>query len=73
MTGYDLNLIETINKLSTIPVIVGGGCGNFQDMKDAFDLGVSAVGCGSLFNFGDNNPLRAKSYLKNYKIDLKQI
>jgi len=26
-----------------------------------------------LFNFGDNNPLRAKSFLKNYNIPLKKI
>ena len=24
------------------------------------------------FNFGDNNPLRAKAFLKNYKIPLKK-
>ena len=43
-------------------------------MKDAFKkFDVSAVACGSLFNFGDNNPIRAKSFLKNYDINFKII
>ena len=73
MQGYDLNLLRLILGISTIPIIVAGGCGKFTDIKDAFDIGASAVACGSLFNFGDNNPLRAKSYLKNYNFELKVI
>lgn len=73
MQGYDLNLIEQVVSLSTVPVIVAGGAGDFMDLKDAFDYGADAVACGSLFNFGDNNPLRAKSFLKNYEIPLKKI
>jgi cyclase len=42
-------------------------------LKQAFDAGVDAAACGSLFNFGDNNPLRAKAFLKNYDIPLKRI
>ena len=73
MNGYDLNLLKQVNVLSTVPVIAAGGAGNFEDLRDAFEVGVSAVACGSLFNFGDNNPLRAKSFLKNYKVPLKLI
>ena len=39
------------------PLIIAGGAGNFLDLKNAFDCGFDAVACGSLFNFGDNNPL----------------
>lgn len=71
MQGLDLILLTQVLSFSSIPVIIAGGTGSFMDLKSAFDLGVDAVACGSLFNFGDNNPLRAKSFLKNYGIPLK--
>ncbi len=73
MTGYDLNLIQEVIARSAVPVIAAGGAGNFQHLKEAFDVGSDAVACGSLFNFGDNNPLRAKAFLKNYGILLKKV
>jgi len=73
MKGYDLSLIRSVISISNIPIIACGGAGSFIHLVEAFDLGVSAVACGSLFNFGDNNPLRAKAFLKNYGIPLKRI
>lgn len=73
MTGYDLALIELVRPVCTVPLIVCGGAGHYLHLKEAFERGVNAVACGSLFNFGDNNPLRVKSFLKNYNVPLKQI
>lgn len=73
MVGYDLELLQTVIGLSPIPVITAGGAGDFLHLKQAFDAGTDAAACGSLFNFGDNNPLRAKAFLKNYNIPLKRI
>lgn len=73
MGGYDLNLVQEVLSISDVPVIAAGGAGGFNHLKQAFDLGVDATACGSLFNFGDNNPLRAKAFLKNYNIPLKRI
>ena len=73
MQGYDINLIEKVFRQSSVPVIAAGGAGNFSHLSEAFAVGVSAVACGSLFNFGDNNPLRAKAFLSNLGIPLKRI
>ena len=73
MQGYDLDLLEKVISESDIPVISAGGAGNFKHLFDAFEIGVDAVACGSLFNFGDNNPLRAKAFLKNLGVPLKKI
>jgi imidazole glycerol-phosphate synthase subunit HisF len=73
MSGYDMALIRVMVGISTVPVIAAGGGGGFTHLRQAFDLGADAVACGSLFNFGDNNPLRAKAFLKNYNIPLKRI
>ena len=73
MGGYDINLLRRVVAISPVPVIAAAGAGHFMHIKDAFDVGVDAAACGSLFNFGDNNPLRAKAFLKNYGIPLKKI
>ena len=73
MEGYDLNLLRRVVACSPVPVIAAAGAGNFLHLKEAFEAGVDAAACGSLFNFGDNNPLRAKAFLKNHGIPLKRI
>ena len=74
MQGYDINLIRLVVEESGIPVIGCGGAGNFNHMKEAFlETEVSALACGSLFNFGDNNPIRAKAFLTNYELPFKVI
>ena len=47
--GFDYNLIKEVSESVNIPVIAHGGCGNFKDIKQAFDSGASAVACGSKF------------------------
>lgn len=74
MNGYDIPLIKRVMTISSVPVIACGGAGNYTHMKDAFlETGVDALACGSIFNFGDNNPLRAKAFLSNYAISPKTI
>lgn len=73
MSGYDLDLISAVAEATCLPVIALGGAGQIVHLKDAFSAGAEAAACGSLFNFGDNNPLRAKALLKNYNVPLKKI
>ncbi|MDQ3139128.1 MAG: imidazole glycerol phosphate synthase cyclase subunit [Pseudomonadota bacterium] len=74
MEGYDIELIQQVKALSTIPVIAAGGSGNYQHLKQVFEeTDVSAVACGSLFNFSDSNPIRAKAFLTNYGIPFKVV
>jgi cyclase len=74
MQGYDIELIRLVTRCARIPVIACGGAGNYDHMKDAFcATDVSALACGSLFNFGDNNPIRAKAFLSNYQIPFKVV
>lgn len=72
MEGFDVELIRRAVECTNVPVIAHGGAGNFEHMKSAFvDTGANAVACASLFNFGDNNPIRAKAFLTNYGLDFK--
>ena len=74
MSGYDTRLIAQVMQATSLPVIGAGGPGNYEHLKDAFlETGVSALACGSLFNFSDSNPLRAKAFLSNYGLKFKVV
>jgi cyclase len=74
MMGYDLDIASEIAKSVSIPVVVCGGAGNFNHLEEAFQKTcVSAVACASLFHFGDNNPIRARSHLRNLGIPLRVV
>ena len=74
MSGYDTRLIEQVMQATSLPVIGAGGPGNYEHLKDAFlETDVSALACGSLFNFSDSNPLRAKAFLSNYGLKFKVV
>lgn len=69
-SGYDIDLVKVVCTYArSTPVIALGGAGTYAHVKALFDeTNVDAAACGSLFNFGDNNPLRAKAYLRNHGI-----
>lgn len=67
MQGYDSAPI-----VADVPVIRLGGCGTYQHMLDAFTAGADACAAGSLWDFTDSAPNRAKSWLKNHGISVRQ-
>jgi imidazole glycerol-phosphate synthase subunit HisF len=74
MAGFDVPLIDRVMKCSTIPLIAAGGSGNYDHLKDVFlTTDVSAIACGSLFNFSDSQPMRAKAFLSNYGLPFKVV
>lgn len=74
MSGFDINLYKYIEDKTTLPIIACGGCGNYDHIYEVFrETNISAVSCGSLYNFTDSNLLRAKSYLSNKGIPVKRV
>lgn len=74
MDGYDIELINLVNNSTRLPVIACGGAGNFKHLADAYTkTTVSGLAMASIFHFGDNNPIRARAFLKNNKIKIKEI
>lgn len=49
MTGYDLDLLNTITSKADIPIIACGGAANLQDLKAAYDAGASGAAAGAMF------------------------
>jgi len=73
MGGYDLDMLARAVEATNKPVIVCGGAGNFRHLEDGLRAGAHAVACASLFHFGDNNPPRARAYLKNAGFPVKTV
>lgn len=74
MNGYDDELITIVMNNTNLPVIACGGAGNFMHLVNTFKLtNVSALAMASIYHFGDNNPVRARSYLKNQDIQIKAV
>jgi len=73
MNGYDLELLRLAESNSSIPIIICGGAGHFEHLYEGLNAGAHAVACASLFHFGDNNPTRARSFLLNKGIPMKNL
>ena len=74
MNGYDCKLLAEVSHQTSVPVIGAGGAGNYEHLRDAFLQGrVDSLAMGSLFNFTDSNPIRAKAFLSNYNLAFKVV
>ena len=74
MSGYDIEMAIKFSNLIDCPLIINGGAGNYNHIYLALkndDIG--AAGCSSIFHFGDNNPIRARSTLRNMKILMRNL
>lgn len=74
MGGFDIELTRQVKDIAQVPVIAAGGSGSYDHLCDVFlKTDVSAVACGSLFNFSDSNPIRAKAFLSNHGLRFKAV
>lgn len=74
MQGYDLETAGNVASEVSVPVIVCGGAGNFMHLAEVLNkTSVSAAACASIFHFGDNNPIRARSYLRNLNVPMRVL
>ena len=51
--GFDLELIERMRELATVPVIASGGAGRVDDFAPAVAAGADAVLAASVFHYGE--------------------
>lgn len=66
MKGYDIELINSVTSISSVPIIACGGCGSIEHIKNVFDEGgVSAAAAGSFFVFNGKHKAVLISYPSN--------
>lgn len=74
MKGYDIDIIKKVRDFINVPIIACGGAGNFEHFEELFkNTDISAAACSSIFHFGDNNPIRARSHLRNKGILMRNL
>jgi imidazole glycerol-phosphate synthase subunit HisF len=72
MNGFDQDLIKLVCSYSSIPIIVSGGCGQLEDIYQAFKNGADAISAGSIFHFVGESVISIKEYLKEKGIAVRQ-
>lgn len=71
LKGLDLKTIEAAYNLTTVPLIVAGGVGEPGHVREAFEIGVSGVGAGAIFQFTKFTPNLVAEYSKGYGFDVR--
>lgn len=73
-SGFDVETVLRAVNVTSSPVIAAGGAGNLEDLAALFEqTGADAAACGTIFHLGDNNPIRARSFLRNRGIPMRNL
>lgn len=71
-SGYDIELLQEINKVVRIPIIASSGAGKLEHFLEAFEeADVDAVLAASLFHYGELSIKEVKEYLRNNSINMR--
>lgn len=72
MNGFDVELINRVDSLTTIPVVAIGGGGDLNHFKELFlQTKIKAVGAASIFHFTQYTPLDIKKTLLEINIPVR--
>lgn len=72
--GYDLELCKRIKSAVNLPVVILGGCGNWNHMLEAFKYcDIDAVCTQNIFHFTEESIYSAKLFLYNSKINVRKL
>jgi imidazole glycerol-phosphate synthase subunit HisF len=63
LSGYDLDRLRCAVQRVSVPVVASSGCGSYEHMHLALQVGVDAVAAGALWQFTPATPRQAKEYL----------
>lgn len=70
--GFDIEMLNAICDVVTIPVIASGGCGKITDFSEVFEkTNSSAALAASLFHFKELTVKQVKQHLKEHDISVR--
>lgn len=70
--GYDIELLKSITKQVSIPVISFGGVGNWQHFVDGIKIGgANAVSAANIFHYTEHSTHNAKKFLWESKMNVR--
>lgn len=66
--GYDIPLTKAVERLSPVPITIGGGCGTMQHVAEVMSVGrISGISMGSALHFGNFSIGDLKEFLQQPK------
>ncbi len=70
--GFDIEMLQKISDLVSIPVIASGGAGKKEDFLELFKAGCADAGlAASIFHFKEVNIMDLKRYLNDNNIEMR--
>jgi imidazole glycerol-phosphate synthase subunit HisF len=69
--GFDLELVRSVRKEVSVPLIASGGAGKVADFAPAVDAGADAVLAASVFHFGDLTIGQVKDALRSHGLPVR--
>jgi len=71
--GYDIQLIEKLNRELSIPIIASGGAGNMAHFSQVLRNGADAALAASVFHYREIEIKELKEYLYTEKIPIRRV
>ena len=68
--GFDLDVLK---RKWDVPVVLAGGCGKLDHVKQAFAAGADAVAISSMFFFSDKSPIKLRSWLVSEGCNVRDV
>ena len=72
MNGFDIDLINKVEKMTTIPIVAAGGGGKPEHYSTLLNkTSINAVASSSIFHFTQYTPLDLKNELKKFNFPVR--
>ena len=66
MNGFDIELVNQVEKIINVPIVIAGGAGNLEHFKELFSkTSIEAVAAASIFHFTRYSPRDLKLAIKS--------
>lgn len=69
--GPDVKFCEKLSTFFDHPIVVEGGVGNLNHIKQISKTGISGLALGTILNFSELNIIKIKQFLTNEKIKIR--
>ena len=65
--GFDLSLLRQATSVCSVPIVIAGGCGSWQHMREAFEAGAAGAVTSNIFHQSETAMRSCKQWLsQNY-------
>jgi cyclase len=71
LEGYDLEMLKEVVSAVNIPVVIGGGCGRWSHMKEAFEAGADGCATSNIYHFPESTMSSWKQNLQDAGVPVR--